>query len=163
VRSVLELLNVHADLDETFAVHRDHVVGLEFGKALELLESFERDLRAHMEVEERFVLPLYAERVGKVTGGDPELFTLEHRNILRNLETAKDSLRRMAADPRAGRRQAHEFLDQEWMLRHLIEHHDLREKNTLYPLLDQALSVDEREALLAQCGLNPSGPDRIPC
>ena len=39
------------------------------------------------------------------------------------------------------------------MLRHLIEHHDLREKNTLYPLLDQALSADEREDLLTRCGL----------
>jgi hemerythrin-like domain-containing protein len=153
VRSVLELMDVHAGLDETFAVHRDHVVGLEFAKALEVLESFERDLRAHMDIEERFVLPLYSARVGKVTGGDPEFFTLEHRNILRNLETAKDALRRLAADPGAGRRQAHEFLDQEWMLRHLIEHHDLRERNTLYPLLDQALSAEEGEDLLTRCGL----------
>lgn len=155
MRSVLALMDVHADLHEKFAVHRDHVVGLEFAKALELLEAFERDLRAHMEVEERFVLPLYSERVGKVRGGDPELFTLEHANILRNLDVAKESLRRLIADPRAGRRQAHEFLDQEWMVHHLIEHHDLREKNTLYPLLDQALSPEEREALLERCGLSP--------
>ena len=67
MRSVLQLMDVHAGLDETFAVHRDYVVGLEFAKALEVLESFERDLRAHMEIEERFVLPLYSERVGKVT------------------------------------------------------------------------------------------------
>jgi hemerythrin-like domain-containing protein len=149
---LLELLGVHAELRERFAVHRDLVVGLEFARALEELGRFERELRVHMEAEEAWVLPLYRERVGRVAGGDPELFLLEHRNILRNLETAKESLRRLVEDPQAGRRQAHEFLDQEWMLHHLIEHHDLREKNTLYPTLDKALSDQEREDLLARCG-----------
>ena len=151
MRTLLELLDVHAELRERFAVHRDFVVGLEFGRALEELGAFERELRAHMEAEETFVLPLYRERVGKVLGGDPDLFMLEHRNILRNLEAAKESLEKMARDPAAGRRQAHEFLDREWMLLHLLEHHDLREKNTLYPKLDEVLSEREREELLARC------------
>src|SRR5436190_1207048 len=120
MRSLLELLNVHKDLMERFAVHRDFVVGLEFGRALKELESFERELRSHMAVEEKLLLPLYRARVGKILGGDPDFFALEHFNILRNLETAKESLRKLVADPASGRRQAHEFLDQEWMLRHLI-------------------------------------------
>jgi hemerythrin-like domain-containing protein len=152
VRSLLELLEIHADLRERFATHRDFVVGLEFRRALEELLTFEQELRAHMNAEEAHILPLYRERVGRVIGGDPDFFTLEHRNILRNLEAAKESLRRLADDPKAGRRQAHEFLDQEWMLRNLIEHHDLREKNTLYPMLDQALTDQEREELLSRCG-----------
>jgi len=153
VRSLLELLEVHAGLHERFAVHRDLVVGLEFGRALVELEGFDRDLRVHMEAEETHVLPLYRSRVGKVLGGDPEFFRLEHQNILRNLETSKEALRQLAADPQAGRRQAHEFLDREWMLQNLIHHHDLREKNILYPKLDEVLSEQERDELLARCGL----------
>lgn len=153
MKSFLELLDVHAALRERFATHRDFIVGLEFGRALEELETFERELREHMALEETVLLPLYRERAGRVLGGDPDFFTLEHRNILRNLESAKDSLRRLAGDPASGRRQAHEFLDQEWMLHHLIEHHDLREKNTLYPTLDEVLSEQEREDVLARCGL----------
>lgn len=152
MRSLLELLDVHAGLRDQFAVHRDFVVGLEWPRALSELEKFERDLRHHMDAEEAWILPLYRERVGKVLGGDPEFFTLEHKNILRNLETAKESLRKMAVDPKAGRRQAHEFLDQESLLLHLLEHHDAREKNTLYPRLDEVLTDAEREELLRRCG-----------
>jgi iron-sulfur cluster repair protein YtfE (RIC family) len=153
MRSLLEMMGVHRDLFELFAVHRDHVVGLEFGRALEALETFERELRSHMDAEERHILPVYEKRVGAVTGGDPQFFYLEHKNLLRNLETAKAELRRLAQDPKAGRRQAHEFIAAESMLLHLLEHHDLREKNVLYPKLDEALSADERAALLEACGL----------
>jgi len=157
MRSLLQFMDVHAELHELFAVHRDHVVGLEFREALQALERFERELRSHMEIEERHILPLYAARVGHVLGGDPQFFTLEHRNILRNLEAAKTELRRLIGLPGAGRRQAHEFLDQEGILHHLLEHHDLRERNILYPKLDEALSGEEREALLKACGLPPQG------
>lgn len=153
MRSLLEMMDVHRDLFELFAVHRDHVVGLEWDRALEALERFEGELRAHMTAEETHILPVYEKRVGAVTGGDPQFFYLEHRNILRSLAAAKEDLRRISADPKAGRRQAHEFLAAESMLLHLLQHHDLREKNVLYPKLDDALRPEEREALLDACGL----------
>ncbi len=158
MRSLLEMMDVHADLHELFALHRDHVVGLEFDRALQALERFEAALRSHMAIEETHILPLYERRVGHVLGGDPQFFYLEHKNILRNIETAKEELRRLAADPKAGRRQAHEFIDREGILRHLLEHHDLREKNVLYPKLDEALTPEERVELLNACGL-PEKPD----
>lgn len=151
MNSLLDLMEVHAALWEKFAVHRDFIVGLEFGKALEALMEFERELRRHMEAEERHVLPVYVERVGHVLGGDPQFFYLEHKNILRNLELAKDRLRKLAGNPRAGRRQAHELLQEENILYHVMEHHDLREKNILYPCLDKALAPEERATLLAAC------------
>lgn len=158
MRSLLEMMDVHADLHEAFAVHRDYVVGLEFRRALEELERFERELKLHMDDEERHVLPLYEARVGHVTGGDPQFFHLEHRNLLRNIETAKEELRKIIANPAAGRRQAHEFLDHESLLLHLLQHHDARERNTLYPKLDEALTPQEREALLAACGRKRPAP-----
>lgn len=41
-----------------------------------------KELRAHLEFEKRRILPLYAERVGSVPGGDPEFFRLREKNIL---------------------------------------------------------------------------------
>jgi iron-sulfur cluster repair protein YtfE (RIC family) len=156
MRSLLEMMEVHRDLFELLAVHRDHVVGLEWDRALEALQRFEDELRSHMTAEETHILPVYEKRVGAVTGGDPQFFYLEHKNILRNLDTAKEELRRLARDPKSGRRQAHEFLAAESMLLHLLQHHDLREKNVLYPKLDEALSPEERQALLDACGIRKS-------
>jgi hemerythrin-like domain-containing protein len=153
MRSLLELMDVHATLNELFAVHRDHVVGLEFPQALEALERFERELRQHMEIEERVILPLYEKKVGHVLGGDPQFFYLEHKNLLKNLEAAKDRLRRVIADPGSGRRQAHEFLQEESLFLGLLQHHDLREKNVLYPRLSEALTPAEQQDVLSRCGL----------
>jgi len=160
VRSLLEMMHVHADLHELFAVHRDYVVGLEFGRALGALEHFEVELRRHMTLEERHILPLYERRVGHVLGGDPQFFYLEHKNILRNIDSAKEELRRLEGDPKAGRRQAHEFIDKEGILRHLLEHHDQRERNVLYPKLDEALTPEERADLLKACGLPEGSGDQ---
>ncbi|HXG60064.1 MAG TPA: hemerythrin domain-containing protein [Planctomycetota bacterium] len=151
-RTLLELMGVHESLRERFAEHRDLVVGLEFGKALESLEVFERELVDHMRAEEKHILPLYERRVGRIPGGDPQFFHLEHRNLLRNLSALKEALGRLAGDRGAGRRQAHEFLHREALFLHLLEHHDGREKNILYPSLDRVLTDGEREALLAVCG-----------
>ncbi len=150
-RSLLELLDVHAGFMELLAQHRDLIVGLEFGAAAEALATFETALRRHMEAEEKYVLPLYEERVGTMIGGSPEMFRLEHKNILRNLDDVKKLAKELAANAQAGRRQAHEFLDNETMLLHLLQHHDLRERNILYAELDLKLSEAELTALLAKC------------
>jgi len=148
MRSLLELMDVHASLEEALAVHRDLVVGLEFAKAAIALDVFERELAAHMTAEEKHVLPLYVERVGHVLGGDPEFFYAEHKNLLRNLAELKARIGALAADPSAGRRQAHEFLAAEHLFMQILDHHDRRERNTLYPELDRRLTAAERDELL---------------
>ncbi|MBI2932521.1 MAG: hemerythrin domain-containing protein [Planctomycetes bacterium] len=151
-RSLLELMDAHAELSELLARHRDRVVELRFPEAVEALGRFEEALRRHMDAEERHVLPLYEKRVGHVIGGDPEFFRLEHKNILRNLAEIVALGKALAADAKAGPRQAHEFLAKEGLLMHVLHHHDLREKNILYPELDRRLDETEREELLRLCG-----------
>jgi len=47
-RTVLEFLDIHAEIDEPLARHRDLVVGLEWAAALEAPDAFERALRRHL-------------------------------------------------------------------------------------------------------------------
>jgi hemerythrin superfamily protein len=37
------------------------------------------------------------------------------------------------------------------MFKHLVEHHDLREQNILYPTLDRLTTEAERRDLLGRC------------
>jgi iron-sulfur cluster repair protein YtfE (RIC family) len=144
-KSLAELASVHAALHERLLRHRDRVVGLEWREALETLEDFAHGLRAHMEDEERLLLPAYAR-----LGGDPGLYLAEHANLRRQLDRMLQRARALAADPSAGRRRAHEFLDDEWMLLHLLEHHQRREHAALFPELDRGLAVRERDAILGR-------------
>ena len=147
-RSLLELMEVHGEIDELFGRHRDLVVSLDFPKAADALDTFERALKAHMDVEEKYVFPLYEQRVGHLLGGDPKFFHAEHRNLLKRLAEIRAKLRELAANRAAGPRQAHEFLAAESMFLHLLDHHGRRERNTLYPELDRKLSDAEREEIL---------------
>ena len=153
MKSLLEFMEVHACIDELFEKHRDRVVELRFAAALEALEAFEHELLRHMQDQEEVILPLYEARVGAVPGGSPELFRLEHRNLVRNLATIKQALQALVADPSAGPREAHRFLAKGHLFFQLLEHHSQREKNILYPRLDAALSEEERQMILRNCGL----------
>jgi hypothetical protein len=49
------------------------------------------------------------------------------------------------------RRSVIALIDREFKYKHLSEHHDLRERNVLYPWLNRITSEEERRALLTKC------------
>src|SRR5215813_561854 len=79
--SFAELLNVHGCLNELFLLHQEALLRLDLELAAELLRIYERELRAHMRVEEDLLMPVY-ERAGKIAGGPPGFFIGEHRRML---------------------------------------------------------------------------------
>jgi hypothetical protein len=44
------------------------------------------------------------------------------------------------------------LFDEQALFKHLVEHHDLREQNILYPALDEMTDEAERRDLLARSG-----------
>ena len=44
-----------------------------------------------------------------------------------------------------------ELIEQHLSYKRLMEHHDVREKSFLYPLLDSVLSLDDKTSLLKKC------------
>ena len=55
-------------------------------------------------------------------------------------------------EPARFRRAIIALMDRQFMYKHLVEHHDLREKNILYPWLDRITSDEERVRLIKKCG-----------
>jgi hemerythrin-like domain-containing protein len=145
--SFLQLLETHGQLDALFLSHQEALLSLDIDGATALLQEFEKGLRAHIRAEEELLLPVYR-RAGPIPGGAPELFTTEHRKMLEYVEGFKETLRQLQNSSPTLKREIIALLDDQAQFKHLVEHHDLREHNILYPALDRVTDEGERRELL---------------
>jgi len=148
--SFAELLNVHERLNELFLLHQESLLRLDLELAAGLLRVYDRELRAHMRVEEDLLMPVY-ERAGKIAGGPPEFFIGEHRRMLEFLERFGATLKALKGKGGDPARRVIRLLDEEAMFKSLCEHHDMRERNIFFPALDRVTNEDERRELIGRC------------
>jgi hemerythrin-like domain-containing protein len=148
--SFLSLLDIHERLKELFLAHQEALLKLEIELARERLRHFERELREHMRHEEEWLLPVY-QRAGRIPGGAVEFFTGEHRKMLELLGRLQAALEQLASHSPDLSRQVIELFDAEAVFKQVVEHHDLREQNILYPALDRVTTEQERGELLSRC------------
>ncbi len=149
--SFLSLLDVHARLNELFLLHQETLLMQDIHLARERLLQFERELLAHMIFEEERLFPIY-ERAGRIPGGPLELFAGEHRKMRLFLDRFKQKLDEWLSHPPDLKRRIIALFDEQAMFKHLVEHHDLREQNILYPTLDRMTDERERQELLHSKG-----------
>ncbi len=104
-------------------------------------EAFSSGLRRHIAVEEQLLFPLFEERAGLLPDSGPtEVMRREHQEILRLHAEILSTIGDPARLPDAARAAFHEVLE---------EHH-LKEEGMLYPALDEVLSPEEGDALVAK-------------
>jgi hemerythrin-like domain-containing protein len=131
-------------LDEYFA--QDHrrcdacwagvEAAVEAGKAEDIAAAwhrFDRAQRRHLELEEQILFPAFEAATGMTQGGPTFVMRSEHQQM-------RGLLDQMAAAAAAGDHQ--ELVDQGDTLLLLIQQHNQKEENMLYPMAAQAL--DER-------------------
>jgi len=135
----------HRRLDGIFLSHQESVLMGDWEGAAATLAEYKALLAHHMKVEDEEVLPVYNVRVGEVPGGSAEVFRLEHRRIEKLLGEVERRLQETSQKPT--RRGTISFLDFEKMFKDYIEHHDLRERNILYPKCQESFSAAERESV----------------
>jgi hemerythrin-like domain-containing protein len=148
--SFSSLLAVHEQLNELFLQHQEALLHAEIAMAAQRLREYERELLAHMQVEEELLLPVY-ERAGRIAGGPVEFFTGEHRRMREFLQRFAAALEELKKDPAELSRRLIRLFDEEAVYKQLAEHHDARERNLLFPALDRVTSAEERRALLKRC------------
>ncbi|HEY9432559.1 MAG TPA: hemerythrin domain-containing protein [Blastocatellia bacterium] len=148
--SFAKILKIHECLNELFLLHQESLLRLDLESAAERLRIYERELRAHMRVEEDLLMPVY-ERAGKIAGGPPEFFIGEHRRMLEFLArfaATLDELKGESGDPT---RRVIRLFDEEAMFKSLCDHHDMRERNIFFPALDRVTDEAERLELIGRC------------
>jgi len=147
--SFAALLDLHAELDDVFAEHQFALLHFDFELALERLRDYERRLLAHMIDEEENLIPLYGQRAEIPKGGAPKLFIDEHEKMRAHVTLFAEETEMLRSE---GRPEAKllMLLDREAFYKRLCGHHDIRERETLYPVLDTVTDARERAALIEQ-------------
>lgn len=110
---------------------------------------FETRLRMHIQFEDAQLIPIFVERVQPPPlGCSQELLAAEHRKLERLLDSCgaavREHLKHHAQDPAA----LLALIEQQRMIREVLEHHDQRERAAFFPALDACLQPDEKASLL---------------
>lgn len=135
------MMALHDELDARFFRHRQALLDRDVARATAALADYDALLRAHVADEEALVLPAYAAIGGDASDAPLALFLGEHRKLAQFVATFHERLRGLATAP--SDRAILELLDRQATFLNLFLHHDLRERNALYPRLSSALSGDE--------------------
>lgn len=151
--SFLSLLTVHDRLNELFHRHQEAVLLFDVELSSETLDAYERELVEHMRFEEDALFPIY-ERAMPIAGGGIDLFRKEHQKLLRYVNGIRKSFETLRPRDSGGSARIIDLLDFEARFKSLLTHHDLRERNILYPVLDRVATEEEKEVLLLE------NPDR---
>ncbi len=157
------ILLVHEQIHAGLEAHQCHLVkhGLSvygFRAACLLFQAFGDALRAHIEVENEVLIPLFASECPPQLGCTPEILLAEHSKLLRLVDEMEARLLDLQKMPgKSGGPSAPTALEvvglieRQRMLKEVLEHHGIREAASFVPQLELAFEKQRRIDLLAQC------------
>ena len=145
--SFSSLVGEHAELARLFNSHQRALLERNVGTALAVLNTFGDELYDHIDYEEHALLPLFAAEGGETEGATLRIFQAEHRKLREDTAklTRKTEQLSSSSDLMGS---ILSLLDEESMFKGLFHHHALREKNLLFPRLDERTTEEQRERLL---------------
>ena len=139
------MMGLHDELGARFFAHQQALLDRDFALAAERLEDYRSRIARHMADEELSILPRYVAAGGDRTDAPSKLFLGEHQKLR---EFLADFATRLAAlQQRPDDRALLELFDRQATYKNLMLHHDLRERNMLYPFLGAQLPVAEQQAI----------------
>jgi hemerythrin-like domain-containing protein len=127
----------HRACDDLFASAEAAVAQKNWDSARSLFERFQNAMAHHLAMEEDVLFPAFEARTG-MTSGPTEVMRMEHAQM-------RDLLQEMAKAVAAGNQNGYLGLSE--TLNMLMQQHNLKEENMLYPMADRVLG-DERGGLI---------------
>jgi len=129
--------NDHRACDDLFASAEVAVAQKNWDSARSLFERFQKAMAHHLAMEEAVLFPAFEARTGMRTG-PTEVMRMEH-------EQMRGLLQEMAGA--VANADESRYLGLSETLNMLMQQHNLKEENMLYPMSDQVLG-DERDSLI---------------
>jgi iron-sulfur cluster repair protein YtfE (RIC family) len=143
------LIGEHAELERLFDSHQRALLEGNVGTALAVVKAFGDELYEHIQYEEKTLLPVFAEEGGETEGATLEIFLSEHRKLREQADKLIAKTQALFASTDL-MRSTIALMDDEALFKGLFHHHALREKNLLFPRLDERTTEEQRERLLAR-------------
>lgn len=127
----------HRDCDESFARAENHASRKEWDAAAQALSAFAAELNAHFDAEEQQIFPRFEAVIGMIAG-PTQMMRGEHADMRAILARLQEALVRQDADDFAGEAET---------LLIMMQQHNMKEENILYPMCDSNLAA-ERDVLV---------------
>ncbi|WP_324779223.1 hemerythrin domain-containing protein [Thiobacillus sedimenti] len=127
----------HRACDDLFASAEAAAAQKNWDSARKLFAEFDAAMAHHLAMEETVLFPAFEARTG-MSAGPTQVMRMEHEQI-------RGLLRDMAGAVAAA--DHHAYLGLSETLNMLMQQHNLKEENMLYPMSDQVLAVD-RDGLI---------------
>ena len=135
----------HRACDNLFASAEAEVAQNNWDSARSLFEQFEQAMARHLAMEEDVLFPAFEERTG-MRAGPTEMMRMEHAQM-------RELLQEMARAVAAGDRD--NYLGLSETLNMLMQQHNLKEENMLYPMSDRVLGADSDSVIRAMAAGAP--------
>ena len=127
----------HRVCDDLFASAEAAVAQKNWDSARSLFGQFQAAMARHLAMEEDVLFPAFESRTG-MSSGPTQVMRMEHSQM-------RDLLQEMANAVAAGNQNGYLGLSE--TLNMLMQQHNLKEENMLYPMSDRALG-DARDSLI---------------
>lgn len=142
------MMALHEALDAWFFAHQVALLDRDYARAAQALDGYQQRLLRHAADEERHVLPVYVQLGGDATDAPLRLFLGEHQKMR---DFVAEFGRRVAAlQAQPDDRALLELFDREATFKNLAMHHDLRERNMLYPFVGARLDAEAQQRVWSQ-------------
>jgi hemerythrin HHE cation binding domain-containing protein len=139
----------HLELRELFTRHQEELLQGNFEEAKDCLDNFYTFLKAHMQIEDNYLLPRFA-KIKRSSRWDVSVYEKEHNKIIKlynNIVNDLDWLSEQDLSESDKRRNIIFLLDKEKTLKGLNEHHEEREEEAMLKELDEQLEQRQLKEL----------------
>lgn len=131
------LTHKHRECDDFFVGAENAVAKNDWDEALHLFGQFHTTLEQHLQHEEQVLFPAFEQRSG-ISMGPTQMMRMEHVPMRELLQAMQASL---------AERNRQRYLGQSETLLTLMQQHNVKEENVLYPMTDRVLQ-GEQESIL---------------
>lgn len=127
----------HRHCDDLFAEAEQAIGKKNLEAARAAFDHFRSAMLAHFDTEEKTLFPTFEAKTG-MTMGPTQVMRMEHSQIRSLMDAAVDALKSGNLD---------DYLGQAETLLIMMQQHNMKEENMLYPMCDQHLSAELPEIL----------------